>query len=68
MKRVTCQQVEGILPEFAEGTLDEPQRAAVAVHLAVCESCREAELLLAEITTTVRTAELEPLPELVERR
>lgn len=37
---MNCQEVRELLPLYAEGELDEGQRAAVAQHLASCGECR----------------------------
>lgn len=35
-----CDELEALLPEFFDGSLDEEQEAAAAEHLATCDRCR----------------------------
>jgi anti-sigma factor RsiW len=37
---MTCDQLDGLLPEFFDGSLTESQESAAAEHLATCEHCR----------------------------
>ena len=37
--RVTCNELDVLLPEFLDGTLTPAQEAAAAEHLATCKAC-----------------------------
>lgn len=38
--KLTCDQLDALLPEFFDGTLAPPTEAAAAEHLASCPACR----------------------------
>jgi ferric-dicitrate binding protein FerR (iron transport regulator) len=59
MRRLTCQRVEESLFDFQDGALDEDERAAIAVHLAICDACRDAADLCAGLKVAAGKA---PLP------
>lgn len=40
MNRLTCDQLDALLPEFFDGALDAADEAAAAEHLATCDACR----------------------------
>jgi len=67
MKQLTCKRVESILHEHLEGTLPEAERAAVEVHLAVCESCRASADLWSGISAAAKRADLGPVSPRLER-
>lgn len=46
-----------LLPWYANGTLDEPERARVAAHLAECARCREELSFLTTLAAGVRAAD-----------
>ena len=62
MRRVTCHNVEALLFDYADGAVDEPERAAIAVHLAICDGCRESAELVSGVRIAVRDAPLPPAP------
>lgn len=68
MRRPSCKQIEVVIAAYTADELPADERAAIAVHLDLCESCRELAEVWAAIPTAVRQAELEPLPDRVERR
>ena len=37
---LTCDELETLLPEFLDGSLNKSQEAAAAEHLATCDQCR----------------------------
>ena len=37
---MTCDELDTLLPEFFDGSLNETQEAAAAEHLATCDQCR----------------------------
>lgn len=65
MRRVTCRSVEALLFDYADGAVGEPERSAVAVHLAICDSCRASAELVSGVRIAVREA---PLAEAPKRR
>lgn len=40
MNRLTCDQLDAMLPEFFDGALDATDEAAASEHLATCDACR----------------------------
>jgi len=64
MRRVTCRNVEPLLFDYADGAVGEPERSAIAVHLAICDSCRASAALCSGVRVAVREAPLAPAPRL----
>jgi len=64
MRRVTCSNVEELLFDYADGAVGEPERSAIAVHLAICDSCRASAALCSGVRIAVREAPLAPAPRL----
>ena len=62
MRRVTCHNVEELLFDYADGAVGEPERSAIAVHLALCDTCRASLELVSGVRIAVREAPLEPSP------
>jgi tetratricopeptide (TPR) repeat protein len=60
MRRLTCRKVEELLFDYLDGALEEQERAAVAVHVAICDACRASAELCAGLAVAVKEA---PLPE-----
>ncbi len=64
----TCEQIEGRLSEFLEGTLAADERAALEAHTASCERCaRLAHGLAFTLQSLHRLEPLAPPPQLVDR-
>jgi hypothetical protein len=65
---MTCADLEILLPDYLEGTLDVEQARSVEAHLAGCPACaemaRDARLAMAFME---RAADVEPPPELLTR-
>ena len=40
MSSMTCDDLDALLPEFLDGSLEPDQEADAAEHLATCEQCR----------------------------
>ncbi|MEA1902893.1 MAG: zf-HC2 domain-containing protein [Actinomycetota bacterium] len=38
--KLTCDELDVLLPEFLDGTLTQDQEGAAAEHLATCDQCR----------------------------
>jgi predicted anti-sigma-YlaC factor YlaD len=38
--KLTCDELDALLPEFFDGALDSTMEAAAAEHLATCDACR----------------------------
>ncbi|MBM3727947.1 MAG: hypothetical protein FJW40_21290 [Acidobacteria bacterium] len=65
---MTCQDLDLLLCDYADGTLDASSKAAVDEHLATCGSCAELAADIAGATAFMsRCASVEPPPELVTR-
>jgi anti-sigma factor RsiW len=61
-----CSDVEILLAEYVDGTLQSETKAALESHLISCEGCRElAQDAAATVAFLARTATLEAPPELV---
>ncbi|HLP15651.1 MAG TPA: zf-HC2 domain-containing protein [Bacteroidota bacterium] len=56
-----CHDVEYLLVELADGTLDAKQKASVEEHLAACEQCAMDAILIRETFAVLRT-DVEELP------
>lgn len=57
----TCDQFDAALPDYLEGTLDPPARAALESHAARCDRCRALLADLSAITTAAAALhDLEP--------
>jgi len=68
MRRPSCSQVEASIAAYAADELSTDERAAIAVHLDVCESCRDLADVWRALPRVAREAELEPLSPSAERR
>lgn len=65
---MNCADLEILLCDYVDGTLDAGQRAHVESHLSVCAGCRElASDASAAVDFIERAAEVEPPQELVTR-
>ncbi|MBW2277194.1 MAG: tetratricopeptide repeat protein [Deltaproteobacteria bacterium] len=58
MRRTTCRQVEASIAAYTNSELSADERAAIAVHLDVCESCRELAETWTALPTVTREAEI----------
>lgn len=64
--RLDCSDIEILLAEYVDGTLDGGVKAALERHLSACAGCRElAQDASAMVAFLGRTASVEPPPELV---
>jgi len=68
MNGFSCDEARRLLDEQTLGALGEEEQAALEVHLAVCDDCRERQRLWDGLQHAVRTAPLPELDPLVERR
>jgi len=68
MTRTTCKHVEAAVAAHVNSELSEDERAAIAVHLDVCESCRELAEVWQALPEVTREATLEPLTDELEQR
>ncbi|MBV8072543.1 MAG: zf-HC2 domain-containing protein [Acidobacteriaceae bacterium] len=65
---MNCTELESILADYADGTLDAIQRRAVDAHAAQCASCREFMADVATALNALKSApDVEPPPELITR-
>ncbi|HEY1758976.1 MAG TPA: zf-HC2 domain-containing protein [Bryobacteraceae bacterium] len=65
---MNCSDIEILLAEYVDGTLQSGPKAAVMSHLASCAGCRElAEDAACAVGFIARTAPVEPPPELLTR-
>ena len=62
---MSCQDREGQIGDYVDGTLDETQRSSVESHLATCASCRALAADFNEIRSTSLTLEAHVPPPLV---
>jgi anti-sigma factor RsiW/TolA-binding protein len=68
MSPPTCHEVSLLLDDFRRGELLAAETEMVELHLAGCDACREAAEIWAGFADALGSAELDPLPPLVERR
>jgi TolA-binding protein len=68
MRRFTCKQVEPSIASYVGAELGDDERAAIAVHLDVCESCRELAEVWQALPRVAREAELDPVSPESEQR
>jgi hypothetical protein len=65
---MNCAELEILICDYVDGTLDAAERAKVEAHLAECPSCAElAQDSAAAVAFMARAADVEPPPELVNR-
>jgi hypothetical protein len=65
---MNCADVEILICDYVDGTLDAAQKADVERHLSQCQACAElAQDSVAAVGFIQRTADVEPPPELVTR-
>jgi Putative zinc-finger len=65
---MNCSDIEILLAEYVEGTLQGGAKSAVTIHLAACAGCRElAEDAASAVEFMARTAPVEAPPELLTR-
>jgi hypothetical protein len=63
-----CARAEELFSDHLEGVLEDPLRADLARHLAVCAECASLRRALEEVVSALRAApELEPAADLAER-
>ncbi|SPE37833.1 putative transmembrane anti-sigma factor [Candidatus Sulfopaludibacter sp. SbA3] len=65
---MNCAELEVLICDYVDGTLDTEQKAVVEQHLAACPPCAElARDSAAAVAFMARAADVEPPPELVNR-
>ena len=65
---MNCAEIEILICEYVDGTLDAPVRAEVERHLAQCPACAEVGRdSAAAVAFIERAADVEPPPELINR-
>lgn len=65
---MNCAELEILICDYVDGTLDTADRAKVEAHLAKCPACAElARDAAAAVAFMARAADVEPPPELVNR-
>ena len=65
---MNCADIEILICDYVDGTLDAPQTAEVERHLDACPSCAElARDSAAAVSFIQRSADVEPPPELITR-
>lgn len=66
--KMSCKKIEDRLFDYYDGLLDDDERAAVHVHLAICRECRRIAELCAGLPRAVATAPMPPMDPALERR